>query len=344
MSVEIKALAASDEKRWDEYVSQHPAGTPFHLIAWRDCMVETFRYQPHYICAVRDGRFRGVLPLFFVSNLIVGKALLSSPFAVYGGILADDAGVRDAIRAHVEELAEKKEASYVELRNGLGVQSCGYSAVDRYAGFCFDLPRDAKDILPSLPKKTRNMVRKALKFGYSVRRGVRDPSGFERLFSVTMRRHGTPTFPISHFESILKHFGAQVDISEFQLNGRTVAASLNFHFRKIMHVYYAASDPAYLQYAPNDFMYFDHLCWATLNMYDVFDFGRSKINSGPFHFKRRWGVRPEPLPYEIRMLNAESAPNHSPTNPRYQLAIDVWKRLPLGLTRLIGPRVVRLFP
>ena len=344
MPLKVRHLQPSDHQRWDEYVSGHHTGSPFHLTAWKRCMEETFGYQPLYLLASQGEHIRGLVPLFLVSNLVVGQVLISSPFAVYGGILADNDSVRDAIASHVRGLAEQLNVQYVELRNTCEGQTCGYARVDRYAGFACELPRQQDEILLSLPKKTRNMVRKALKYNFSVRRRVRRLDHFEEIYAKTMRRHGTPTFPMRYFRALLKYFGPVVDISEFWLEGKVVAASLNFHFRDRMHVYYAGSDPRYLSYAPNNFMYYDHLCWATENGHKIFDFGRSKVGTGAFEFKRSWGIEPNPLPYEIQLVRRETLPNYSPANPTFRLAIDVWRKLPLPVTRMMGPALVRLFP
>jgi lipid II:glycine glycyltransferase (peptidoglycan interpeptide bridge formation enzyme) len=135
-----------------------------------------------------------------------------------------------------------------------------------------------------------------------------------------------------------------IDIREVVLEGKVVAASMNFFFRDQMHAYYAASDPHYLSLAPNDFMYFDHLRWAGMNSYRTFDFGRSKLGSGTIEYKRYWGTTMRELPYEVLLVNRKEMPNYSPQNPKFQSAIKIWQKLPLPVTRLLGPQIVRLFP
>ncbi|MBE0656821.1 MAG: FemAB, partial [Bryobacteraceae bacterium] len=66
----------------------HELGTPCHLRAWARVCTGVFGYKCQSLMAWRDGRVEGVLPLFLVDNPVLGKILLSSPFAVYGGTLA----------------------------------------------------------------------------------------------------------------------------------------------------------------------------------------------------------------------------------------------------------------
>ena len=57
-----------DYQAWDEFVTHHPLGTPFHLMAWRKSIEATFGYRPFYLMAVEGERVRGVLPLFLVDE------------------------------------------------------------------------------------------------------------------------------------------------------------------------------------------------------------------------------------------------------------------------------------
>jgi lipid II:glycine glycyltransferase (peptidoglycan interpeptide bridge formation enzyme) len=159
-----------------------------------------------------------------------------------------------------------------------------------------------------------------------------------------MRRLGTPSFPKRHFTAIMKHFNGMVDVREVLLHDNVVAASLNFHFRHSMHIYYAATDGRFNALAPNTFMYFDHLQWAIANGRSEFEFGRSKRNTGPFDFKTHWGTEMRPLPYNIILVRKKTVPNYTPTNDKLALAAKLWSRLPLPLTRAIGPRLIRMFP
>src|SRR5690348_5292349 len=88
----------TDRARWDAFVRSHPFGTPFHLTAWRDTLQSVFGYEPKYRIATKGGRIVGVLPLFLVDNFMTGRVLISTPFAVYGGILADSDEAHAALR------------------------------------------------------------------------------------------------------------------------------------------------------------------------------------------------------------------------------------------------------
>ena len=333
-----------DVSTWDEFVIRHTFGSPFHLLAWKRTIEESFDYQSMYLMALDGECIKGVVPLFLVQNPIIGKVLISSPFAVYGGILAESDEVLKALHAHTMRLGRELGADHVELRNRHIEQCVSGPNVDRYVSFTQRLVPDEDDLLTSLPKKTRNLVRKAMKPNFDTRSGACDLRVFTDLYARNMRRLGTPVFSDRYFSNLRRNFGSMVDVREVWLEGKPMAASLSFVFRGDVHIYYAAADTRYNDLGPNTYMYFDHLRRAGANGFDTFDFGRSKRGTGAFDFKRHWNTTMFELPYEFVLLRRQKLPNFTPTNPRLQVAIRVWRHVPLWLTRLIGPRLIRLFP
>jgi FemAB-related protein (PEP-CTERM system-associated) len=340
----VEFLDRSDFEPWDAFVREHEHGSPFHLTAWKKTIEEAFGYKSYYLVARSGSRIRGVLPLFGVKNAVIGHVLISSPFAVYGGILASDEEALQALYLRARKLGEQLGVEHIEFRNAFREQCGGEPNVTRYVSFSQPLLADPEATLESLPKKTRNLVRKALKQPFRMQYGVRDLKPFETLYASNMRRLGTPCFPSKYFESLTRNFGDMVDVREVWLDDKPMAASLNFFFRGEMHIYYAAADTRFNSLGPNTFMYYDHLCWAGRSGYKSFDFGRCKRDTGVFEFKRHWNTSMRELPYEIVLVRRKELPNFSPANPRFHLAIKLWQRVPLWITRLVGPRLIRLFP
>jgi hypothetical protein len=195
MAIEIRPLVAEDHLAWDAFVDRHPHGTPFHLLAWKDTIASSFGYEARYLVAAGGGTIRAVLPLFLIENAIAGRVLLSSPFAVYGGILADAPEAAEAMRNHVVELGRTLQVEHVELRNAFPEQCVGFKRLSRYVTFTQETDiGDPEELLAALPKKTRNILRKTLKLAYECRETA-DLGRFYDLLSRNYRRLGTPVFP-----------------------------------------------------------------------------------------------------------------------------------------------------
>lgn len=344
MSCEVTALRPEQYHEWDEFVRRHPCATPFHLTAWLKTIEQGFGcYKPLYLAAVEGGRMTAVLPLFLVDSLLAGKILLSSPFAVYGGILAETETAKAAIRDRLVEMAESMNVKHVELRNRRPEQALGFSPVPRYVTFVQEVSPDEERILETIPRKTRYMVRKALKHPFRSRITT-SLDVFEDLYSRSLRRLGTPCFPRAHFEALMENYRGSIDVREVTLGDKIVAAVMTLFFRDHAFPYYGASDPEYNEYAPNNFMYFDLMRWAGEHDYRIYDFGRSKKISGSFDFKAHWGMETVDLPYEMLLVRRKEIPDFTPNNPRLQWAIKAWQRVPMPMARLIGPRLLRFVP
>ena len=104
--------------------------------------------------------------------------------------------------------------------------------------------------------------------------------------------------------------------------------------------YGGASDEARHTHA-YDLMYYKLMCLAAENGRTIFDFGRSKGNTGAFNYKKFWGFEPKPIPHSYLTIHDEKIPNNTPLNPKFQRHIQIWKMLPLWLANNMGPVIMR---
>ena len=334
---------SSAEKTWDEYVLRHPQATFFHLMGWQRVLEQTFPYRAFSCVALRDGRISGVLPLSLVRNLPFGQSLVSMPWGVYGGICADDDETRSALLNYAKTLAQRLGVRYLELRNQ--APCCDLPATDLYVTFRQEIASDPETNMAAIPRKQRRMIRQGDKHGLTAQMGGEEfLKGFYHLYAHSVRNLGTPVFPVRFMANLLREFGPACRILAVFHEEQMVAGVMTFFFRDQVMPYYGGALRHALRYAVNDFMYWHLLCYGAEQGYRVFDFGRSKKGTGSYDFKRHWGFEPTPLAYQYHLVRQKTMPDQNPLNPRFALAIQAWKRMPLWLSRWLGPRVVRFFP
>jgi FemAB-related protein (PEP-CTERM system-associated) len=336
--VTIKRMEEATRPRWDAFVERMSTGTFFHLSGWLRILEVETGCEGHYLYAERDGEIVGVLPLCRVRNLIAGNVLVSTPFLVYGGAIGDDEAV-STLLAEATRLAEQLGVDYLELRNRAALAG-EWEVKSLYVTFRKSLSTDVAENLKAIPRKQRAMVRKGINAKADVRWDL-DLEVFYEVFSESYRNLGTPVLGRSFFERVLQVFPSNVWITSVAQSGETLASVLSFVFRDEVLPYYAGSRTNARQIAANDLMYWLVMERAVERGFRTFDYGRSKIDTGSYDFKRHWGFEPEPLAYQYKLVKAKDLPNLSPTNPKFQLPIELWKRLPVGVTRLIGPPIAR---
>ncbi|MBS0346310.1 MAG: FemAB family PEP-CTERM system-associated protein [Proteobacteria bacterium] len=336
----VRPYADGDAACWNEFVFACPDATFFHRIEWRDLMQQVFRHRTHYLLAERGGRIVAVLPLVEVKSALFGHALTSLPFAVYGGIAGSDAEAAAALEAAAETLAQRAGVQHLEYRN-LTERHAEWPRQDLYVTFRKEIQADDEANMQAIPRKQRAMVRKGIKNGLL---GDIDSSAdrFFALYSDNVLRHGTPALPKKFFEALLQVFGSDCDIlTVSSAEGKPLSSVLSFYFRDEILPYYAGDDVAARDLAANDFKYWELMRHAVARGCRIFDYGRSKVGTGPYHFKKNWGFEPVLLSYEYRLFKRDSIPQNNPMNPKYRAFIALWKRLPIGVANWLGPVLVR---
>jgi FemAB-related protein (PEP-CTERM system-associated) len=193
----------------------------------------------------------------------------------------------------------------------------------------------------AIPRKQRAMVRKGMKNGL---RSEIDPTAerFFALFADNVHRHGTPALPRRYFDALLRVFGSDCEVlTVVDTTGRPVSSVLSFYFRDEVLPYYAGDDVAARDQGGNDFKYWELLRRSCERGLKLFDYGRSKRDTGPYSFKKNWGFEPASLAYEYQLLGRADVPQNNPLNPRYRAMIALWRRLPRPLVNAVGPMLAR---
>jgi FemAB-related protein (PEP-CTERM system-associated) len=325
---------------WDAFVLAHPQATFFHRAGWQTILLDVFRHETYFLYVERDGCITGILPLAHVKSWVFGNALVSLPFAVYGGVVASDAQTATALEYEASRIARRLGVDHLELRNMRPVHS-DWPTQDIYVTFRKKMEPSNDANMQSIPRKQRAMVRKGAKNGLnSVLDG--DVDRFYRLYTDNMRRHGTPALPRKYFQALRQEFGDDCEVLTVEgTDGRALSSVLSFYFRDEVLPYYAGDDVLARELAANDFKYWELMRRACARSAAVFDFGRSKTGTGSYAFKRNWGFEPTTLHYEYQLYKRSGIPQNNPSNSRFKPMIAVWRRMPLEVTNWLGPYIVR---
>jgi FemAB-related protein (PEP-CTERM system-associated) len=338
----LRALEA-DDPRWDAYVHGHPHGTFFHQLGWRRVLRRAYRDRDHYLYVERAGRIAGLVPLFERGARPFSRALVSVPVGVEGGVLADDAEAAGVLRQAARAVAERERLAYVEYKSATAVFEDLYTKSDLYFTFRQALYGDREQQLNAIPRKARAVVRTAEKahLKYDFNRVDLEP--FYDLYALSLRNLGTPMFPKALFVASLEEL-PEADILTVRQCGRIIGCVLNYYYKDVMLPFFAGALPEARDVGINNYLYWAMLESGYARGYRVFDFGRSKAETGAFKFKKNFGMEPIPYHYQYDLVGAAEPPNVNPTNPKFAKAIDSWQRLPVGLTKLVGPLLSRRIP
>ena len=329
----VRAANGGDRSAIRAFVLSRPEAEPFHLPEWSEAVERGCGHKAHILIAEDErGAIAGLLPLSEIRSPLFGSAMVSTGFGVGGGVLGEGA---EALADAAWSRARLRGCASVELRGG--TLPHGWERSEGvYANFARLLPREEEEILKAIPRKQRAEVRRALGFGLevSVGRGLEE---HYRVYSESVRNLGTPVFPRSLFASVLEMFGEDSDILTVSRDGRPLASVLSLYFKGSVYPYWGGGTSEARAWRANDLMYFELMRHAARRGCTRFDFGRSKLGTGAFSFKKNWGFEPRPLVYASRGAAREV----NPLSPRYRLQVGVWKKLPLWVANRLGPTIAR---
>ncbi len=284
---------------------------------------------------------RAVLPLHEAHSPLFGRALVSTGFAVDGGVV----GKADpALFAAAQELAVRLNCPSLELRGGpLPAGEGWHIKTESHAGFVKPLAADDEAQLLAVPRKQRAEVRRGLGHAMEVRVGtdVAARTMHYAVYSESVRNLGTPVFPRALFDAVLDGLGDDADILTVLHEGQPLASVLSLYHRGAVMPYWGGGVFAARTMRANDVMYYALMNHARSRGCDRFDFGRSKTDTGAYHFKRNWGFEPLPLSYACWTADGVAPRDINPLSPRYKAKIAAWQKLPLPLANRIGPLIAR---
>ncbi len=337
---EVQIASEDDSCGWDSFAARHPDATGYHVWAWRRVFQRAFGHESIYLIARGARGIEGILPLVQINSLLFGRTLTSLPFLNYGGVVSDsDSVARDLIDAAVT-IARERRCCHVELRHNsqrFAHLPCRQHKVAMRL-------RIERDLWERLDRKVRNQVRKAQKSGLVVASGGRELlNDFYGVFARNMRDLGTPVYSARFFEQILDVFPNRTRLHIVRLRGKPVAGGLVYRTDTTVEVPWASSIREHNSLCPNHLLYWNVIESAASDCL-VMDFGRSTPYEGTYNFKKQWGAKPLPLYWEYPLIAGDAPPDVSPSNPKFRLAVALWKKLPLAVATHLGPRIVRAIP
>ena len=342
----VRTAKAQDSAELEGWVCARPDGTIFQRPSWGRAVARTFHHQARDLVAEREGRLVGYLPLMRCRGPFGRSHLISTPYGVYGGPLGEDPETVRALALEARKLAEAEGVGRLELRcyRDPGLEELSPS--DLYMTFVKDLPEDPDEVVKSMRKEERRLVRRARdKHGLELCEGPWFIQDLARLFQESKHRLGTPALPLVWFRTLLEELGPDAVIHIARRGSEALAVSMSFVDGENFRMYYIGTTAeANRLYHTTGFMIAGLQEWAIRRGLRRFDLGRSRRDAGAVKFKRNQGFESEPLHYRYGLVRSKNLPSFNPSNPRTELLRKTWARLPGWLCTRLSTRLSRMLP
>lgn len=353
----LKIQVLSNKKDIEQYFYTFPI-LSFPLLSlnplWSTVMNTSLNHTPYLIVLEK-----GEKPFAFLSmSLIKGvssRYLISNSYLNYGGVVfleeAEKEGTRtkknleEKILDKVKVIADQQDVDYVELRSIHLIENVHFKTHNSSKlNAPLPLKADSDTMWGSLTSSTRNQIRKGMKSDLTIDWGGSElAADFYQVFSRNMRDLGSPAFPKTLFETIAQTFPIDAEFCVVRKGKKPIASALLLHGKSITEVPSASCLREFNSLNANMLLYWNLVCRAIERKQSVFDMGRCNPNSGPARFKKNWGANLTPVAwsYYIRKGNPNSSRRES---KKFRYFILIWKKMPVFVTNIVGPYIVKKLP
>jgi len=355
MTIQIEHVTEEENiGAWNDFVENNPYSTPYHLWEFGKALSLAYEYERHYLVAKDNDKIVGVFPLVFIKSRLFGNKLLSLPFCEYGGPIVDlnfkgSRIVTANLFKRVLALAcSLKNVDYVEIRNPLLpseiLEREKIHPVKRYVTFRIDLSRDKENLWRSLDKKTRNSTRKAMRNNLNVYE-VGKEDELKKYFSLylkTQKKYGSPPHSFKLFRNLFKlNAEKNIKVLMAEYHAKLVAGVIVFRTKREMYWWSGVAHPKFKSLNATNLLLWKIIEWGHENDFAYLDLGRTRYGTGVYNFKKGWGGTEISLVDFVHSLKSEDVITPDPSESRYRLLTKFWSHLPIFMSRLIGPSIVK---
>lgn len=339
-STVIEELATHTCDAWDNYVRSAENGLPLHLSGWREVMQQTYGYKTCYLMARSDQKIVGVLPLFIVPSRLTGKRAMTMP----GGLCADS----DEIAICLVENGMQKVARDVDrllIQDSRQKIAGEWLTESHHVYWLVELGSSEEELWKRLDGNIRRQVRKAKNNNLTVEIGrsgqLIEP--FYQMFSQFTHQAGTPVFGRDFLENVANFFPGGYNIVLVRHEEQPVAGYFQLEMGDTVYGMWGASLPQALKLRAAYLAIWEIMRDAIHHGFLFLDMGRSPAEANASKFKGQWGGESSPVYQSVIMCNeherSSSVTGQVQSDERAQLFMQIWPRLPLSLTRFLGPKL-----
>jgi FemAB-related protein (PEP-CTERM system-associated) len=290
-----------------------------------------------------DDHIKGIYPFFILKSMLFGTFGVSLPFVGYGGIISDDKDAENELLKVAGSLMQKKSCKSIELRQRHPLESSLPSHEHKVTSV-LSLAGRVDESFGRLHTNVRNKIRKARKNNVRVEAGIDQVSKFYAIYAKNLRDLGTPVISKKFFLSIVMTFPENSQIYCAVHDGKVIAAKLVLFDNHTCYFVWSASERDALRYAPVHAMNWAAIEDACHRGVQFVDFGRSTAGSTHEAFKKYWGGEMQTLPWCYQLTAEGEMPGLNKENESFSLAIRLWKKMPLCVSKIVGPPIARNLP
>lgn len=344
ISVKTNCHQANIDSQWDAFLDTQDDASFYQLSGWEKLNQDCFGHKTFYLSSWQNKEITGVFPLVLIESRLFGRILCSMPFVNFGGPCAKDPASLQQLLTAAARIAENENADYLEIRS-TRILDEKMPVTTHKVSMTLDLESDPDIIWKNFSSKHRTNIRRVYKNGVHVQSGgIELLDTFYDLLAHSWKNLGTPIYQKRYFQRIIEEFSDMIRIFVCYQGDKPIATAFNGNYKGTVEGMWAGALAEARRLQPNYVLYWEMIKDACERGYQHFHLGRSSVDSGAEQFKKKWKAHQTQLYWHYHLNRQTELPQLNVDNPKYQLAIKLWQKMPTRLTTLVGPTLARSIP
>lgn len=344
LTSQLTVTQCRDSTDWDAYLERRD-GPVYGLWGWSEAACGYGHDRYDLVVRAEDG-IVGALPLVHIRSRVFGSKLVSPPYAARGSIVADDdrtTAVTSLLLERTRELADDLDVDFVSLRGRDLGDVDEFEKRNRFVTFDIDLSGGPDATWENIKESRRRQIRQAADEGeleYDVGTSIDDLREYYDLYLESMRGHGSPPQSFRFFRTLWDRLTGvgpgDLHLGMVRKNGDPINGIIDLSLGSTVYQWGVVTDYEHRELNGGSLVLWKSLERAAEAGYDSYEMGRTREGSGVYMFKKSFGGTKEWYD-DYHYFPAGSGELPHPDAEKYEPLKDAWQKLPIPLTRLIGP-------
>lgn len=338
----VRPINDQEIEKWELFVEDNPtiAWQSYH---WNTVVSKHYHTKFFPLAAFNNDRICGILPLYAVQTIKKKIKLISVPYAVGGGLYADNSEAEKALLDAAISLYQTQSAQQVILKQYKHKIQGPLRTDANFYNRELDLTVGPDRIYNNFEEINKAKIEEGEKYKLSLNYPTKDIDRFYRLLLQHHRLCGIPCVGKKWIEDLIQ-FG-MYNMALLRSDGKVVAGTLvKEHKLSVSFPFTSIPD-----FSERSIMFAYNLYWLLLKKFSadgkaIFHSGRIPNNNDTFSYRLGWNGNKNNYYYQYYPDTSGTSEFGSKRGRKRQVVSAIWKRLPAGLTAIIGPQIVKYYP
>lgn len=338
-----RILEMDESKSWDRFVMEEPYAIAWQLFEWSQLVSKHYGAQFYPLVVEEGNKIVGILPIYRIKPLKGSPRMISVPHAVAGGMLAEDPEVREALLNAAIKIGSETGANNLTLKQYKVRIDGDLATDDNFYNRELDL-RDGPDaVWGRISEENRELIDRSESDSLVLEHPADDLSVFYKFLLKHHRRKGVPCVSQQWIRDLVDL--GMYSVAVLKGDNRIVAASMVKEFKNTVSFPFTCnSGDTRADHLPVYRMYWDLMSKYSELGFGICHSGRIPKTDDVDPYRLGWGGVRHPYYYQYYPSTGQVTEFSRKHSWRRDLFSSMWKRMPLSMTRTLGPLVVKQFP